>query len=175
MKPFSRSVAAATPVAACVVCGTGLAVVMVRVVRRAVSGSTPAASGHEDTWTLSFEAQTDHSEHAEHEAAGIPARAAADGDVAGSIDLAAPADTLRIVEDRGNGAPWGLDLGRLRETHGFEPVVQYLTFIQERRGDASHLLFVRDADLNRMAGLTHDGLQGFVERLDRLGVLVSNN
>lgn len=77
--------------------------------------------------------------------------------------------------DRGQRSKVGLDMEKLRDTSGFEPVVQYLTYVQSRRGDESHLLFVRDSDLNQIAGLSGGDVDMFVERLDRLGVLVSNN
>jgi hypothetical protein len=78
-------------------------------------------------------------------------------------------------DDRGRASSFGLDLERLRDTSGFEPVVQYLTYIQEQRGDASHLLFVRYDDLDAMASIDGRPTPTFLERLEQLGVVVSNN
>lgn len=78
--------------------------------------------------------------------------------------------------DRGRTAAIGVDLPRLRDHGGFTPVVEYLTAIQTMRGDSgSSLMFVRGDDLDAMA--EHDGrpVPEFIERLDQLGVVVSNN
>ncbi|MBW3658774.1 MAG: hypothetical protein KY457_09060 [Actinobacteria bacterium] len=78
-------------------------------------------------------------------------------------------------EDRGRGPSFGLDVDRLKETGGFEPVVHYLTYIQEQRGDGSHLLFVRYDDLDAMAEIDGEPTPSFLERLEQLGVVVSTN
>lgn len=78
-------------------------------------------------------------------------------------------------EDRGRAEAFGLDLERLRVAGGFEPAVQYLTYIQEQRGEASHLLFVRYDDLDAMASIDGEPTPSFLERLEQLGVVVSNN
>lgn len=77
--------------------------------------------------------------------------------------------------DRGKAASYGLKLDLLRNQEGLEPVVQYLTFIQRRRGDESHLLFVRYDDLDAMAAIDGQDVSSFLQRLDQLGVVVSNN
>lgn len=84
-------------------------------------------------------------------------------------------DRRGTPRDRGRAPSLGLDVERLREASGFEPVVQYLTYIQEQRGAASHLLFVRYDDLDAMASIDGQPTPAFLERLEQLGVVVSNN
>lgn len=79
------------------------------------------------------------------------------------------------VEDRGHAPSVGLDLTRLKDARGFEPVVQYLTYIQGQRGEGSHLLFVRYDDLDAMASIDGEPTPAFLERLEQLGVVVSTN
>ena len=79
------------------------------------------------------------------------------------------------ADDRGRVEAIGVDLSQLR-THGeFSPVVEYLTAIQSMRGDGSSLLFVRGDDLDAMAERDGRPVPEFLERLDQLGVVVSNN
>ena len=77
--------------------------------------------------------------------------------------------------DRGDRVSYGLDVEALRGAQGFEPVVEYLTYIQSQRGDGSHLLFVRYDDLDVLARREGQEVSNFLERLDQLGVVVSNN
>lgn len=77
--------------------------------------------------------------------------------------------------DRGQTTAYAFDLERLQGQPGFEPVTQYLTYIQSRRNAPSHLLFVRYEDLDRMAGLEGALVPQFLERLDQLGVVISTN
>ncbi|MBW3657675.1 MAG: hypothetical protein KY457_03490 [Actinobacteria bacterium] len=76
---------------------------------------------------------------------------------------------------RGRATSFGLDLDRLKAENGLEPVVQYLTYIQEKRGEQSHLLFVRYDDLDAMASIDGAPTPSFLERLEQLGVVVSTN
>lgn len=76
---------------------------------------------------------------------------------------------------RGQATSFGLDLERLKDERGLEPVVQYLTYIQEKRGEVSHLLFVRYDDLDAMASIDGAPTPSFLERLEQLGVVVSTN
>jgi hypothetical protein len=78
-------------------------------------------------------------------------------------------------QQRGLVHTYGLDIDRLKEETGFEPVVQYLTYIQSQRGSGSHLLFVRYDDLDAMAAIDGEPTPAFLERLEQLGVVVSNN
>lgn len=77
--------------------------------------------------------------------------------------------------DRGAAPAYGLDLEKLRESADLEPTVEYLTYVQSQRGDSTHLLFVRHNDLDAMAELEGQTVEGFLERLDQLGVVVSRN
>lgn len=77
--------------------------------------------------------------------------------------------------DRGRTAAIGVDLPRLRQHEGFTPVVEYLTAIQTMRGDGGSLMFVRGADLDAMAEQDGRPVPEFLDRLDQLGVVVSNN
>lgn len=90
-----------------------------------------------------------------------------------------PSPTVRVVRrgsmsDRGRGEPIAIDLERAR-AHHVEPVVEFLTYVQSRRGDRSHLLFVRMDDLDAMAASANEPVDDFLDRLDRLGVVVSHN
>ena len=76
--------------------------------------------------------------------------------------------------ERGRGGTVRMDLARAR-AHAVEPVVEFLTYVQERRGDHGHLLFVRTDDLDAMAEASDEPLEDFLSRLDQLGVVVSHN
>lgn len=87
-----------------------------------------------------------------------------------------PRDRRGVRRDRGRAPGVALDLDRLRGQDGLEPVVQYLTYIQSRRGsDRSHLLFVREGDFDAMAQIEGRPVPEFLEQLEQLGVVVSNN
>ena len=76
--------------------------------------------------------------------------------------------------ERGRGGTVTMDLERARVQH-VEPVVEFLTYVQQRRGDRSHLLFVRTDDLDAMAEASDEPLESFLSRLDQLGVVISHN
>ena len=67
-----------------------------------------------------------------------------------------------------------MDLDRAR-AHHVEPVVEFLTYVQQRRGDRAHLLFVRTDDLDAMAEAADEPIESFLARLDQLGVVISHN
>ena len=67
-----------------------------------------------------------------------------------------------------------MDLERAR-AHHVEPVVEFLTYVQSRRGEDSHLMFVRIDDLDAMAEAADEPVDDFLDRLDQLGVVVSHN
>ncbi len=101
-----------------------------------------------------------------------------DDEVDGDAAPTAAARTRRgTPADRGQVVTVALDVDRLRTAGGelHEPVVQYLTFVQSQRSGDDHLMFVRYADLDAMAELEGVDTAGFLERLDQLGVVVSNN
>ncbi len=79
--------------------------------------------------------------------------------------------------DRGTGRRYAINIGRLRDQRGHEPAVEYLTYIQSRRGgdEREHLLFVRHEDLDQIAALEGEDPQRFLQRLQRLGVVISVN
>lgn len=79
-----------------------------------------------------------------------------------------------VVTERGRGGTVRMDLDRAR-AHAVEPVVEFLTYVQQRRGDRAHLLFVRTDDLDAMAEAADEPLESFLSRLDQLGVVVSHN
>lgn len=85
------------------------------------------------------------------------------------------ADRRGTRDDRGNVEAIGVDLSLLRDQREFRPVVEYLTAIQDMRGDGSSLLFVRGADLDAMAERDGRPVPEFLDRLDQLGVVVSTN
>jgi hypothetical protein len=91
--------------------------------------------------------------------------------------IAAAADRPRTgaPADRGRAATVGLDVARLASAGDLQPAVQYLTYIQSRRGDGSRLLFVRYDDLDAMAELSQQPTTDFLARLEQLGVVVSPN
>lgn len=76
--------------------------------------------------------------------------------------------------ERGSGGAVRLDLSRAQES-GLQPVVEFLTFLQQTRGENSHLLFVRYDDLDDLAEAEGASSAEFLTRLDQLGVVVSNN
>ena len=77
--------------------------------------------------------------------------------------------------DRGRREVIGVDLSLLRDHREFRPVIEYLTAIQDMRGDGSSLLFVRGDDLDALAERDGHPVPEFLERLDQLGVFVSTN
>ncbi len=91
-------------------------------------------------------------------------------------DAVAAARRQGDPEERGRTGSVGFDLGRLQANgQDLEPVVQYLTYIQSRRGDDSSLLFIRYDDIDAMAELDGEPSEELLERLDQLGVVVSAN
>jgi hypothetical protein len=85
-----------------------------------------------------------------------------------------PEERHGSLGDRGSGQAVRLDLSRARSNH-LEPVVEFLTYLQEKRGDRSHLLFVRYDDLDALAAGDGITVEDFLSRLDQLGVVVSQN
>lgn len=81
------------------------------------------------------------------------------------------------IRDRGKGGKFAIDLERLStRREEFEPTVEYLTYIQSRRGDDDgSILFVRHEDVDAIAALEGSQPDEFVERLKQLGVVISIN
>ena len=86
----------------------------------------------------------------------------------------APQERDGSEADRGSTEAVRLDLSRAQES-GLRPVVEFLTFLQQTRGDSSHLLFVRYDDLDDLAEAEGVSAAEFLNRLDQLGVVVSTN
>lgn len=104
--------------------------------------------------------------------AGAAVTAVGDGVLQPPIPL--PADRPGSAEERGSRSSVQLNLARAQE-EGVEPVVEFLTYLQEKRGEQSHLLFVRYADLDAIAAREGSDVDQFLSRLDQLGVVVSQN
>ena len=85
-----------------------------------------------------------------------------------------PGDEGYEATRRGSGG-LALDVERLKADPEFTPAVEYLTYIQVQRGVQEHLLFVRDQDVEAIAALEGQAVPEFVERLQRLGVIISRN
>lgn len=81
------------------------------------------------------------------------------------------------IRDRGKGGKFAIDVERLRTRRDeLEPTVEYLTYIQTRRGDEDgSILFVRHEDVDAIAALEGEQPDDFVERLKQLGVVISIN
>ncbi len=88
--------------------------------------------------------------------------------------VALPARREGSNRDRGAPGSVRMDVTKARESH-LEPVVEFLTFLQHRRGDHSHLLFVRYDDLDALAHHEGEPVAEFLSKLDQLGVIVSQN
>lgn len=89
--------------------------------------------------------------------------------------IPAPSERPGDASSRGHATAYALDVEQLRGDRHLEPVVEYLTYIQSQRGDESHILFVRYDDLDLLARRQGEQVTTFLERLDQLGVVVSNN
>lgn len=57
----------------------------------------------------------------------------------------------------------------------YEPLVEYLTYIQIQRGENQSLVFVRQRDLDELAEMVGEPREEFVEKFEQLGVLLSMN
>ncbi len=144
------------------------------------SVATRRFSGHhdvvEDLWALAE--------------AGVPAAASTTADT--SFEQLPDAEIRRLAVEkadavaaarregdaggRGRQGSVGFDLNRLDGgENSLEPVVQYLTYIQSRRGEDSSLLFIRYDDIDAMAELDGEPSEDLLKRLDQLGVVVSAN
>lgn len=71
----------------------------------------------------------------------------------------------------------GLDLERLKAlpSASYQPLTEYLTYIQVKRGETESLVFVRASDIDALAALTGESKENFVKEFKRLGVLISMN
>lgn len=70
-----------------------------------------------------------------------------------------------------------LDIERLRglPSAKYEPLVEYLEYIQVKRGENKTLMFVRTRDLDALAKMTGDSKDDLVNEFQQMGVLLSMN
>lgn len=77
---------------------------------------------------------------------------------------------------QGEAAKLGMDIEKLKEMGAsFQPLIEYLTYIQVQRGDNESLVFVRGKDVDALAELVEADPGAFVEELQKLGVMLSMN
>lgn len=71
----------------------------------------------------------------------------------------------------------GLDLDRLKAVKeaDYNPMVEYLGYIQAQRGTSEALVFVREADLAELAALAGKPRDEFLAQFKKLGVVLSMN
>lgn len=71
----------------------------------------------------------------------------------------------------------GLDLERLKSlpSASYQPLTEYLSYIQVKRGETESLVFVRESDIDALANMTGESRENFVKEFKRLGVLISMN
>lgn len=71
----------------------------------------------------------------------------------------------------------GLDLERLKSLPSaqYQPLTEYLTYIQVKRGETESLVFVRQSDIDALAAMTGESRDNFLQEFKRLGVLISMN
>lgn len=70
-----------------------------------------------------------------------------------------------------------LDLDRLKSLPSaqYQPLTEYLSYIQVKRGETESLVFVRQSDIDALAAMTGESRESFVKEFKRLGVLISMN
>lgn len=85
-------------------------------------------------------------------------------------------EALKAAVKAQNNRP-GLDLERLRAlpSSAYQPLTEYLSYIQVKRGETESLVFVRESDLDALAKMTGESRENFVKEFKRLGVLISMN
>lgn len=71
----------------------------------------------------------------------------------------------------------GLDLERLKSLPSaqYQPLTEYLSYIQVKRGETESLVFVRQSDIDALADMTGESRDNFLKEFKRLGVLISMN
>lgn len=71
----------------------------------------------------------------------------------------------------------GLDLERLKSLPSaqYQPLTEYLSYIQVKRGETESLVFVRQSDIDALAAMTGKRREDFLNDFKRLGVLISMN
>jgi hypothetical protein len=85
-------------------------------------------------------------------------------------------EALKAASKPSNHRP-GLDLERLKSLPSarYQPLTEYLSYIQVKRGESESLVFVRESDIDALAKMTGESRENFVKEFKRLGVLISMN
>lgn len=85
-------------------------------------------------------------------------------------------EALKAAAKPTNHRP-GLDLERLKSlpSSAYQPLTEYLSYIQVKRGETESLVFVRESDIDALAKMTGESRENFVKEFKRLGVLISMN
>ena len=85
-------------------------------------------------------------------------------------------EALKAAAKATNHRP-GLDLERLKSlpSSAYQPLTEYLSYIQVKRGETESLVFVRESDIDALAKMTGESRENFVKEFKRLGVLISMN
>lgn len=85
-------------------------------------------------------------------------------------------EALAAATKRRNSRP-GLDLEKLKSLPSgrYQPLTEYLSYIQVKRGESESLVFVRESDIDALAKMTGESRENFVKEFKRLGVLISMN
>ena len=85
-------------------------------------------------------------------------------------------EALKAATKPANSRP-GLDLDRLKSLPSarYQPLTEYLSYIQVKRGESESLVFVRESDIDALAKMTGESRENFVKEFKRLGVLISMN
>jgi hypothetical protein len=76
-----------------------------------------------------------------------------------------------------SGRKIALDVEQLKlmNPEAYEPLVEYLTYIQVQRGEKQSLVFVRERDIDELAKMADETKDKFMEKFEQLGVLLSMN
>lgn len=76
-----------------------------------------------------------------------------------------------------SGRRVALDVEQLKRMNpeAYEPLVEYLTYIQVQRGENQSLVFVRERDIDQLAEMANEPREKFMEKFEQLGVLLSMN
>jgi hypothetical protein len=92
------------------------------------------------------------------------------------VDRRAEADP-EALQAMTNGKRIALDVEQLKlmNPEAYEPLVEYLTYIQVQRGEKQSLVFVRERDIDELAKMADEPKEKFMEKFEQLGVLLSMN
>lgn len=94
------------------------------------------------------------------------------------VERRATPDPKALAQANNPSAPRpGLDLERLKSLPSaqYQPLTEYLSYIQVKRGETESLVFVRQSDIDALAAMTGESRENFLKEFKRLGVLISMN